>query len=157
MRAIERIAVKPFGNAGGAWRCEILVGRSTFSFPFHDLVEFSDGLQDILAETERVVPVNAERPKDRDHMQLEGLRVQDSSEHNRNFISGREARERKMEGEHIAAGAWYMELSINGSDTDVSFDTVAQLFQIVQQVIKRELAGAGVLILQTPTDLSRAH
>jgi hypothetical protein len=156
---IERIAVRLAHGSGVRRVCEIRVNGLNYSFPFSDLAEFSDGLQDILAETERLVPTNAIRPQgtDREHLKLEGLRVQDSVEHNRNMMSGREALERRAGGEMVAAGAWYMELGINGSDTDCSFDTVGQLFQIVQTVMKREMVAAGKLMLRTPAELVRAH
>lgn len=153
---IERISVRLHHAAHRLRTCEIRVGGMNFDFPFKDLVEFSNGVQDILMVTERLVPTNAVRPESRDFMQLEGLRVQDSVEHNRNMISGREARERTAEGEHIAAGDWYAEIGINGTDSDCSFSTVADLFQIVQGIIKRELANHGQLITQVPAELARA-
>lgn len=146
MKKIQSIAV-----ARG--RCRIKVAGTEYGFPFRDLAEFSDGVQDVLAETERLVPANAVRPLDKTFMQIESFQVQDSVEHNRNWISGREARERTAGGEHIAAGDWYAEISINGSDTDCSFSTVGELFQIVQQVIKRELAASGQVVTQTPAVL----
>lgn len=150
MKRIQRIAVRHVRGFLSRRVAEIRVGGLDYSFPFHDLAEFSDGLQDILAETERLVPTNAVRPTDKTFMQIEGLRVQDSVEHNRNMISGREARERTAGGEHIAAGDWYTEISVNGSDTDCSFNTVGELFQIVQQIIQRELAASGQVVHGTP-------
>jgi hypothetical protein len=153
VKRIKRIAVHVVRHARNRRVCSILVGCRDFSFPFHDLVEFSDGLQDILAETERLVPTNAQRPTDRTHMELESLQVQDAVEYNRNLYSGREVRERRAEGQNIAGGDWYMEISINGSDTDLSFNTVSELFTLVQEVIKRELTLAGKLISTTPAVL----
>jgi hypothetical protein len=153
VKRIKRIAVHAVRHARNRRVCSILVGGRDFSFPFHDLVEFSDGLQDILAETERLVPTNAQRPVDRMHMELESLQVQDAVEYNRNLYSGREVRERRAEGQNIAGGDWYMEISINGSDTDLSFNTVGELFTLVQEVIKRELTLAGKLISTTPAVL----
>lgn len=150
---IEAIDVR---TLNGGRRASLRVRGIDYSWPFHDLVQFSDGVQDVLMETERLVPTNAVRPEKRDFMQLEGIRVSDSVEHNRNFISGREARERKLDGEKIAAGAWYAEISVNGTDTDCSFDTVEQLFQIVQSIIKREMAQHGQIVIQTPPVLRRA-
>jgi hypothetical protein len=143
VKRIKRIAV-----ARGA--CAITVAGKDYSWPFRDLVEFSDGVQDVLAETERLVPANAVRPEDRTFMQIESLKVQDAAEHNRNLYSGREVRDRRAEGQNIAGGDWYMEVSINGSDTDCSFNTVEELFQIVQQIITRELAASGQIVTRTP-------
>lgn len=150
---IQRIAIRTVHGSPGKRRCEIRIAGLNWSFPFRDLVEFSDGLQDVLAETERLVPTNATRPADRSFLQIESLQVQDAVEYNRNLYSAREVRERRAEGEHIAGGDWYMELSINGSDTDCSFSSVVELFQIVQQVIKRELAMNGQIIERTPNVL----
>lgn len=150
---IKRIAVRSVRGFENRRVCELAVAGKTFSFPFHDLVEFSDGLQDIIAETERLVPTNALRPEDRTFMQLEGLRVQDAAEHDRHYISGREVRERRADGERICGGDWYAEVSINGSDSDLSFNTVGELFTLVQDIIKREQSHAGVPITLTPTVL----
>lgn len=147
---IQRLTVRSVHGSPGKRVCEIRVGGFNYSYPFRDLVEFSDGLQDILAETERLVPTNALRPEDKTFMQIESLQVSDSVEHNRSMISGREARERQAEGQHVAAGDWYAEISINGSDTDCSFNTVAEFFQLVQQVIARELNAAGQLVSRAP-------
>lgn len=147
---IERIDVT---TLNGGRRAKLRVAGIEYSWPFHDLVEFSDGLQDVLLETERLVPMNAARPQARDFMQLEGIRVSDSVEHNRNMVSAREVKERRAAGEHLAAGAWYAEISVNGSDTDCSFDTVEQLFQIAQGIIKREMALHGQIIVETPAVL----
>lgn len=140
---IKRIAVRK-------GRCEISIGGKDYSFPFRDLAEFSDGVQDVLGESERLVPTNALRPTDKTFMQLESLQVQDAAEHNRNLYSAREVRDRRAEGQNIAGGDWYMEVSINGSDTDCSFNTVAELFQIVQQIIARELAASGQVVSRAP-------
>lgn len=156
MQKIQSIAVHKLLTMTG-WECHIRVGGTHFSYPFCDLAEFSDGLQDILKVTERLVPTNAVRPEARSNMQLDGLRVSDSVEYNRNMISGREARERTADGEHMAAGDWYAEIGINGTDTDCSFNTVSDLFQIVQQVIKREMANAGQIIRPGMTELVGAR
>jgi hypothetical protein len=150
MKRIERISVRAVRGTRNRRVCDIRVAGVSYSYPFHDLVEFSDGLQDIIAETERLVPTNGLRPTDRTFMQLESLQVQDAVEYNRNLYSGREVRERRAEGQHIAGGDWYMEIAINGSDTDLSFNTVAELFTLVQDVIKREQAHSGQPITLTP-------
>jgi hypothetical protein len=108
MKRIERIAVRAVRGTRNRRVCDIRVAGVSYSYPFHDLVEFSDGLQDIIAETERLVPTNGLRPTDRTFMQLESLQVQDAVEYNRNLYSGREVRERRAEGQHIAAatGTW---------------------------------------------------
>jgi hypothetical protein len=153
VKRIQRIAVRTVHGSPGKRVCDIRVAGVDFSHPFRDLVEFSDGLQDILAETEQLVPRNAIRPDDKTFMQLEGLRVSDAVAHNRNLYSGREVRERRDEGQNIAGGDWYMEISINGSDTDLSFNTVGELFTLVQDVIKREQAHSGQPILLSPAVL----
>lgn len=153
MKKIQRIAVRNVRGYLNRRVCDIDVAGKSFSWPFHDLVEFSDGLQDVLAETERLVPTNAARPADRTFMQIEGLRVSDAVENNRNLYSGREVRERRDEGQHIAGGNWYMELGVNGADNDMSFNTVTELFQLVQIVMKRELAVSGAIVTETPAVL----
>jgi hypothetical protein len=76
--------------------CEIRVERAELLLPVpRPRRVFSDGLQDILAETERLVPTNALRPDRQDLHAARGAAVQDSVEHNRNLISGREVRERR--------------------------------------------------------------
>lgn len=140
---IQRIAVRHVRGFLSRRVCELRVGGKEYAWPFHDLVEFSDGLQDVLAETEQLVPTNAVRPTDKTFMQLEGLRVQDASEHNRNLYSGREVQGLRDEGVSICGGDWYAEIAINGSDSDLSFSTVAELFQCVQTIIKRELGASG--------------
>lgn len=147
---IKRIAVVAPRRTGQPHRCELRVGTHDMQFPFRDLVEFSDGLQEALLVTERLVPTNIVRPKDRTFMQLESLKVQDAGEFNRHTIPGREVLERRAEGEKLCGGAWYMELAMNGADTDCSFSTVAELLQIVQTVIKRELSSGGVAVSLEP-------
>lgn len=154
MHRIDRIAVR---HVGGTRRvCEIRVGGRDASFPFDDLVEFSNGVQDLLMVVERVLPRGELRPPDRQHMQLEGLRVQDAAEYNRNLYSGREVRERRAGGEKLCGGDWYMELSMNGGDSDISFSTLGELFQIVQQAISRELSMHGVIVPAAPVEVARA-
>lgn len=150
MHKIQRIAVRHVRGMLSKRVAAIRVAGVDYSFPFHDLVEFSDGLQDVLAETEHLTPVSPVRPTDKTFMQLEGLRVQDAVEHNRNLYSGREVRERRADGEQICGGDWYAEVSVNGSDSDLSFSTVGELFQLVQQIITRELAASGQVVSGTP-------
>lgn len=153
MHRIQRIAVR---HVQGTRRvCEIRVAGRDGQFPFDDLVGFSDGLQDMLLATERLVPRGVVRPTDRSRMQLEGLRVQDAAEYNRNLYSGREVRERRAEGEKICGGDWYAEIAINGTDSDVSFTTVVDLFTAVQQIISRELALAGQIVTHIPVEVAR--
>lgn len=151
---IQRIAVRVLSS--GKRECSLRVAGQECQFTFVDLVEFSDGVQEALVFFERLVPTNIVRPKDRSLMQLESLQVQDSVEHNRNMISGREAAGRRAEGEFVAGGAWYMEVSINGTDSDCSFNTLAELLQIVQQIVKRELATGGQIIAEPMVELARA-
>lgn len=150
MQQIKRIAVIAPRRAGLPHRCELRIGSLDMAFPFRDLVEFSDGVQDALLATERLMPTNIVRPIDRRFMQLESLKVQDAGEFNRHTIPGREVLERRAEGEKLCGGAWYMELSLNGADTDCSFSTLAELLQIVQTVVKRELASGGVNVSHEP-------
>lgn len=135
----------------GHRRAHVRMGGIDYQWPFHDLVEFSDGIQDTLMVADGLVPRNAARPADRRFMQLEGLRVSDAVEHNRNMIAAREVKERRLDGEKICGGAWYMEVSMNGTDTDCSFTTLQELFQIVQGIIKREMALHGQLALAAET------
>lgn len=153
MRKIERIAVRHVRGHLARRVCEIRVGGTGYTFPFHDIVEFSDGLQDVLAETERLIPANAVRPTDKTFMQLEGLRVQDAAEHNRNLYSAREVRDMRAEKVNVCGGDWYAEVAINGADSDLSFSTVAELFQLVQQIITRELAASGQILKGEPAQL----
>jgi hypothetical protein len=78
--------------------CELRVGGKDYSWPFHDLVEFSDGLQDVLAETERLVPTNAVRPTDKTFMQLEACACRTRSSTTATCTQRREVRELRDEG-----------------------------------------------------------
>lgn len=145
---IEHIDVR-FVN--GHRKCYVTAGGIDYQWPFSDLVEFSDGLQDALMVADGLVAQNAVRPQDRRFMQLEGLRVSDAVEHNRNMLAAREVKERRLDGEKICGGAWYAEISMNGTDTDCSFTTLEEFFQIVQGIIKREMALHGQVLTAAET------
>lgn len=156
MNKIKRLAILQPRGLASRRICQIRVGSTDLSFPFDDLVGLSDGLQDVLAETERLVPTNAIRPVDKTFMHIESIHVSDAVEQNRNLYSGREVRERRDEGQHICGGDWYMELGVNGADNDLSFSSVRELFDLVQQVMKRELRASGAVVSQVPVTLVRA-
>jgi hypothetical protein len=155
MLPIQSISIKPFGNGR---RCYVRVNGVPMDFVFTDLVEFSQGVERCLAITERLVPTNALRPDDRTFLELESIYVEDASEYNRRSIAAREVRERADVGQKVAGGLWYMEINMNGTSTDCSFNGLSDLLQLVQGVIKREMANNGVIArASTITEMRVAH
>lgn len=150
---IQRIDIR---SIDGLRRASFRIRGMDYAFRFSDLVEFSDGLGELVAVVDGLSARNVTRPKDRTLMQIESIKAQDAAEYNRNLYSAREVRERRAGGEHIAGGDWYMEISMNGADTDISFNTTVELFQIVQQIIQRELVRHGQVAIEVPPALTHA-
>lgn len=150
---IQRIDIRPID---GVQRATFRVQGTDYSFRFADLVEFSDGLVELVLVVDGMSPVGLLRPVDRTLMQIESIKAQDAAEYNRNLYAAREVRERRAEGQMIAGGDWYIELSMNGADNDLSFGTTIELLQLTQQIMQRELARHGQPVTIIPPELVHA-
>lgn len=150
---LASIKLRPHGRGK---RCDVRVGRETGHFHFTDLVEFSQGVERLLRLSEGLVAPNALHPADRTFMQIESVYIEDAGERNKRVIAAREVRERREAGEMLAGGAWYMELCINGSATDCSFNNAYELFQQLQQIIARELRQNGAVAANAAQEMARA-
>lgn len=77
----------------------------------------------------------------REQLQVTSLYVCDQAQFNR------EVKERIRDGQFVCGGLWYAEITINEIPTDCSFNTLLELYQVIDQIVIRQ---CGLIIGSKP-------